>query len=94
MSAVVAYYGVADADDAAIAKIGAPVLLVCGTQDDTAEDVVAFEAALKAQRKAVQTIWNGEGHNFADPSNPRYSLRAADAAYREVRTFLQRALHD
>lgn len=94
LSAVVAYYGVSDLDEEAVANIGAPVLLLCGTQDDTAEDVAAFEAALKGQRKAVQTVWNGEGHNFAEPSNPRYSPRASNDAYREVRNFLRRTLHE
>jgi len=94
VDAVVAYYGAADPAPQNVAKIGAQVLLICGAQDGEAEDVVAFEASLRSAGKTFRVLWNDEGHNFADPSNPRYASRAADTAYREVRHFLDLTLRE
>ena len=39
-----------------------------GAQDEAAEVVVAFEMALRTHRKTFEMLWNGEGHNFAEPA--------------------------
>jgi carboxymethylenebutenolidase len=93
LAAVVAYYGAPPSDDAAIARIKAPVLGNYGGEDKgpSPEQVKAFEAALKKAGKRVDVkIYPGAGHAFANVNNPWKGYRedaAKDAWARTVAFF-------
>ena len=82
LAAAVAYYGAPPTDEAAIARIKAPVLGNFGAEDTgpSPEQVRAFEAAMKKAGKAVDVkIYPGAGHAFANPNNPWKGYRAEQA---------------
>jgi len=82
LAAAVAYYGAPPTDDAAIARIKAPVLGNYGAEDKgpTPDQVKAFEAAMKKAGKSVDVkIYEGAGHAFANPNNPWGGYREAAA---------------
>jgi carboxymethylenebutenolidase len=82
LAAAVAYYGAPPTDEAAIAKIKAPVLGNYGGEDKgpSPEQVKAFEAAMKKAGKSVDVkIYEGAGHAFANVNNPWGGYRAAAA---------------
>ncbi len=89
LAASVAYYGAPPTDPAAIARIKAPVLGNFGADDKgpSAEQVNAFEAAMKAAGKPVDVkIYEGAGHAFAKVDNPWGSYRAEAAKDAWART--------
>jgi len=96
LAAAVAYYG-APPDDAAIAKIKAPVLGNFGAEDKgpSPEQVKAFEAGMKKTGKSVDIkIYEGAGHAFANVDNPwgGYREAAAKDAWARSVAFLARHL--
>jgi carboxymethylenebutenolidase len=93
LAAAVAYYGAPPSDEAAIARIKAPVLGNFGGEDKgpSPEQVKAFEAAMKKAGKSVDVkIYPGAGHAFANVNNPWKGYRegaAKDAWGRTVAFF-------
>ena len=93
LAAAVAYYGAPPTDEAAIARIKAPVLGNFGGEDKgpSPEQVKAFEAAMKKAGKTVDVkVYPGAGHAFANPNNPWKGYReeaAKDAWARTVAFF-------
>jgi carboxymethylenebutenolidase len=93
LAAAVAYYGAPPTDEAAIARIKAPVLGNFGGEDKgpSPEQVRAFEAAMKKAGKTVDVkIYPGAGHAFANVNNPWKGYRedaAKDAWARTVAFF-------
>ena len=97
LAAAVAYYGAPPTDDAAIAKIKAPVLGNFGAEDKgpSPEQVKAFEAAMKKAGKSVDIkIYEGAGHAFANVDNPwgGYREAAAKDAWARSLAFLAKHL--
>jgi carboxymethylenebutenolidase len=93
LDAVVAYYGAPPTDEAAIARIQAPILGSFGGEDKgpSPEQVKAFEAALKkAGKSADLKVYEGAPHAFANENNPWKGYRkeaAADAWSRTTAFF-------
>jgi carboxymethylenebutenolidase len=97
LAAAVAYYGAPPTDDAAIAKIQAPVLGNFGAEDKgpAPEQVKAFEAAMKKAGKRIDVkIYEGAGHAFANVDNPwgGYREAAAKDAWARSLAFLAKHL--
>ena len=97
LAAVVAYYGAPPSDEAAIARIKAPVLGNFGGEDKgpSPEQVKAFEAAMKKAGKTVDVkVYPGAGHAFANVNNPwkGYKEDAAKDAWARTVAFLARNL--
>lgn len=97
LAAAVAYYGAPPTDDAALARIKAPVLGNYGAEDKgpSPEQVKAFEAALKKAGKTVDAkIYPGAGHAFANPNNPwkGYREEAAKDAWSRTTAFFAKYL--
>jgi carboxymethylenebutenolidase len=85
LAAAVAYYGAAPTEDAAIARISAPVLGNYGGDDKgpSPEAVRTFEEAMKKAGKQIDVkIYDGAPHAFANPNNPWGGYR--DAAARDA----------
>lgn len=96
LAAAVAYYGAPPTEDAAIARIQAPVLGNFGAQDKgpAPEQVKAFEAAMKKAGKSVDIkIYEGAGHAFANVNNPWGGYREAAAKDAWARTLAFLAKH-
>ena len=96
LAAVVAYYGAPPTDEAAIARIKAPVLGNYGGEDNgpSPDQVKAFEAALKKAGKSVDVkIYEGAGHAFANVNNPWGGYREAAAKDAWTRTVAFFAAH-
>jgi len=82
LAAAIAYYGAPPTDDAAIARIKAPVLGNYGADDKgpSPDQVKAFEAAMKKAGKSIDVkIYEGAGHAFANVNNPWGGYREAAA---------------
>jgi carboxymethylenebutenolidase len=97
LAAAVPYYGAPPTDEAAIARIKAPVLGNFGGDDKgpSPEQVRAFEAAMKKAGKSVDVkIYEGAPHAFANPNNPWKGYREAAArdAWSRTVAFLARQL--
>jgi carboxymethylenebutenolidase len=97
LAAAVAYYGSPPTDEAAIAKIRAPVLGNYGGDDKgpAPEQVKTFEAAMKkAGKSADLKIYEGAGHAFANVNNPwgGYREPAAKDAWARTAAFLAKHL--
>ena len=89
LAAAVAYYGAPPTDEAAIARIKAPVLGNFGAEDKgpSPEQVNAFGAAMKkAGKSADLKIYDGAGHAFANVNNPWGGYREAAAKDAWART--------
>lgn len=89
LAAAVAYYGAPPTDEAAIAKIKAPVLGNFGGEDKgpAPDQVKAFEAAMKkAGKSADLKIYEGAPHAFANVNNPWGGYREAAARDAWART--------
>jgi carboxymethylenebutenolidase len=97
LAAAVAYYGAPPTDDAAVARIKAPVLGNYGGEDKgpSPEQVRAFEAAMKKAGKTIDVkIYPGAGHAFANPNNPwkGYREEAAKDAWSRTTGFFAKYL--
>jgi carboxymethylenebutenolidase len=82
MNAGVAYYGrQAGADD--VPKISAPLLLhYAGNDERINAGIAAYEAALKANKKAyAQHMYEGKQHGFHNDTTPRYDDAAAKLSW-------------
>ena len=89
MAAVVAYYGAPPTDEAAIARIKAPVLGNFGAEDKgpSPDQVNAFGTAMKKAGKSSDLkIYDGAGHAFANVNNPWGGYREAAAKDAWART--------
>lgn len=96
LAAAVAYYGAPPTDEAAIAKIKAPVLGNFGGEDKgpSPDQVKAFETAMKKAGKGVDVkIYEGAGHAFANVNNPWGGYREAAAKDAWARTLAFFATH-
>jgi carboxymethylenebutenolidase len=96
LAAAVAYYGAPPTDDAAIAKIQAPVLGNFGAEDKgpAPDQVKAFEAAMKKAGKSVDIkIYEGAPHAFANVNNPWGGYREPAAKDAWTRTLAFFAKH-
>jgi carboxymethylenebutenolidase len=96
LKASVAYYGAAPTDEAAIARIQAPVLGNYGGDDKgpSPDAVKAFEAAMKKAGKSIDVkIYDGAPHAFANPNNPWGGYREAAAKDAWARTSAFFAAH-
>jgi carboxymethylenebutenolidase len=92
LGAAVVYYGRLATEDAALARIRAPVLGLFGAEDRgiPVDAVRAFEARMKALGKPVEVhVYEGAGHAFANPTRPSYREAAARDAADRVRAFLR-----
>jgi carboxymethylenebutenolidase len=89
LAAAVAYYGAPPTDEAAIARIKAPVLGNYGGDDKgpSPDQVKAFEAAMKKAGKSIDAkVYEGAPHAFANPNNPWKGYREAAAKDAWART--------
>ncbi len=95
LDAAVAYYGAQPKDEAAIAKIHAPLLLhYAGLDERIDAGIEAYRKALDAHHKQY-TIYVYEGVNHAfnnDTSAARYDKKAADLAWSRTIAFLKEKL--
>ena len=93
LNAGVAFYGrQAGADD--VPKISAPLLLqYAGNDQRINEGIPAYEAALKANKKAYEAfIYEGANHGFHNDTTPRYDKAAADLAWTRTVDFFKKKL--
>jgi carboxymethylenebutenolidase len=89
LAAAVVYYGAMPTKPEEIARLKAPVLGNFGGDDQgpAADQVKAFEAAMKAAGKNVDLkIYEGAGHAFANVNNPWGGYREAAAKDAAART--------
>jgi len=95
LDAAVAYYGAQPKDEAAIAKIHAPLLLhYAGLDTRINEGIDAYRKALDANHKEY-TVYVYEGVNHAfnnDTSAARYDKKAADLAWSRTVAFFKEKL--
>jgi carboxymethylenebutenolidase len=97
LAAAVAYYGAPPTDEAAIARINAPVLGNFGDEDKgpSRQQVRVFAEAMKRAGKKVDVkLYPGAGHAFANPNNPWKGYRedAAKDAWARTVAFFARLL--
>lgn len=97
IAAAAGYYGRPPQDEAAIAKIKAPILGIFGAEDKgpSPDQAKAFEAALKKAAKTVEiNIYDGAGHAFANENNPwkGYRAEAAKDAWTRLVAFFDKNL--
>jgi carboxymethylenebutenolidase len=93
LNAGVAFYGrQAGADD--VPKISAPLLLhYAGNDQRVNEGIPAYEAALKANRKAYALhMYEGKQHGFHNDTTPRYDEAAAKLAWARTLEFFNKHL--
>lgn len=91
LDACVMYYGRVIDQPEELARMKAPLCAVFGTRDQSipTESVTLFEQGLQAAKVDYQIHRFDAEHAFANPSNPRYDAKAAEAAWRVVRPFLE-----
>ncbi len=94
LDAAVIYYGRLVEDEAALAKIEAPLMGIFGSQDAgiPEEAVRAFEARLGKLDKPIEIHMYEAGHAFANPSGGHYDGAKAEDAWGKVSGFLAAAL--
>ena len=93
LNAGVAFYGrQAGADD--VPRISAPLLLhYAGNDQRVNEGIAAYEAALKANRKAYTLyMYEGKQHGFHNDTTPRYDEAAAKLAWARTLEFFNKHL--
>ncbi|HEX8474076.1 MAG TPA: dienelactone hydrolase family protein [Pyrinomonadaceae bacterium] len=93
LNAGVAFYGrQAGADD--VPKISAPLLLhYAGNDQRVNEGIAAYEAALKANRRAYAShMYEGKQHGFHNDTTPRYDEAAAKLAWARTLDFFNKHL--
>ncbi|HEX8149057.1 MAG TPA: dienelactone hydrolase family protein [Pyrinomonadaceae bacterium] len=93
LNAGVAFYGrQAGADD--VPKISAPLLLhYAGNDERVNEGIPAYEAALKANKKAYALyMYEGKQHGFHNDTTPRYDEAAAKLAWARTLEFFNKHL--
>ncbi|HEX8685819.1 MAG TPA: dienelactone hydrolase family protein [Pyrinomonadaceae bacterium] len=93
LNAGVAFYGrQAGAED--VPKISAPLLLhYAGNDQRVNEGIPAYEAALKANKKAYALyMYDGKQHGFHNDTTPRYDEAAAKLAWSRTLEFFNKNL--
>ena len=93
LNAGVAFYGrQAGADD--VPKISAPLLLhYAGNDQGVNAGIAAYEAALKANKKAYTLyMYEGKQHGFHNDTTPRYDAEAAKLAWTRTLEFFNKHL--
>ncbi|HEX8722559.1 MAG TPA: dienelactone hydrolase family protein [Pyrinomonadaceae bacterium] len=93
LNAGVAFYGrQAGAED--VPKISAPLLLhYAGNDQRVNEGIPAYEAALKANKKAYALyMYDGKQHGFHNDTTPRYDEAAAKLAWSRTLEFFNKHL--
>ena len=90
LDAVVVYYGHVTTDPKRLAALKAPMLGIFGNLDKgiAPSMVDEFEAGLKKAGANYRILRYDAEHAFANPSNPRYDQKSAEAAWVESRKFL------
>lgn len=94
VKACVMYYGMPDTDQADLAKLKAPVLMVWATQDKWINKGVVdgFKSAMSTAKKPLTVLPFNEDHAFANPSNPKYSKKDATTAMNATLAFFKKYL--
>ncbi len=93
VSAAVVYYSRMETDLDALRRLRGPVLGVFARQEGVwPEKMHAFEAAVDAAGKTVQSRSYDAGHGFIDPESTRYDPEAEKAAWAATVAFLDRHL--
>ena len=94
VQACVVFYGVPDTRPEALAALKAPVLFIHPLQDKwiTSELVADFQKKMAETRHVVEVLHYDAGHAFANPSNPAYDQKSADAAWSKTLEFFERLL--
>ena len=97
VDATVIYYGRLVTDPRQLKELEMPVLGIFGAEDQgiPVKQVKEFEAALdKADVKNSIYIYDNAGHAFANPSGERYQKEAAEDAWQQTLSFLDRYLKE
>lgn len=94
LDAAVIYYGRLETDPTKLAAIQAPLLGIFADQDTgIPPDVVdTFDTALDEAEVDHRILRYDAQHAFANPSGGRYDAKSAEAAWAEVRAFLEARL--
>lgn len=90
VDATVVYYGHVTTDAERLRALKSPLLGVFANQDKGIPPsmVDELEAGLKKAGASYRVLRYDAEHAFANPSNPRYDQKSAEAAWLEVRKFL------
>lgn len=92
LQGAIIYYGQLETDPAKLSTIKAQLLGIFGNQDQgiPPEEVNKFDAAL-TQAKVPHEIFRYDApHAFANPSNPKYDVKASEDAWGKVLAFLDK----
>jgi len=94
VKACVMYYGMPDTDQADLAKLKAPVLMVWAKKDGWINEKVVdgFKTAMATAKKPLTVLPFNEDHGFANPSNPKYGKADADTAMAASLAFFKKNL--
>ena len=95
LDAAVIYYGHLSTDPERLATLQMPILGLFGAEDQgiPLDSVEAFRSSLESLGKdATIVVYPGADHAFANPSGHNYQPEAAEAAWRETVSFLERVL--
>lgn len=94
VKACVMYYGMPDTDQADLAKLHAPVLMVWAQKDGwiNAGVVDGFKKAMATAHKSLIVLPFDEDHGFANPSNPKYGKADAETAMKASLAFFKKNL--
>ena len=90
----VMYYGFPDDDEKHIKTLKTDILYFRGTQDNfiSKESVEKFEKKVKAGHHSFTLYSYDAPHAFANPSNPKYDVKAATEAHALSLAFLKKKL--
>lgn len=93
VDACVIYYGMPVTNQAELAKLKAPVLMVWPTQDNfiNKEVVDRFKAAMEEANKPLTVESYDANHAFANPSNARYDKDSAEDAWSKTLAFYKKS---
>ena len=95
LNATVIYYGSLETDKSKLSKINWPVLGIFGEKDTVInpETVKKFQTELNQLNITNEIyIYDGVGHAFANPSNPRHDPQKTKDAWEKTVSFLNRNL--
>jgi carboxymethylenebutenolidase len=94
VAACVIYYGMPVTDEAQLAKLEAPVMMVWPNKDRwiNAEAVERFKAAMEKAGKPLEVLEYDADHAFANPSSASYASEAAEDAWAKTVKFFNEKL--
>lgn len=87
----VVYYGMPETDVTKLSKLKCPILGIFATQDKwiTPELVKQFETDMNNTNQKLTVINFDADHAFANPSNPKYNVKATADAHTKAAAFLK-----